>query len=80
MRRIFQEMNWRGLPVDGKTMGWGSYAVIAILLGMLVCAIVIAERGWPSTAVTSVPPGGYISLIIGVAIDFLFDVGAALIC
>jgi len=56
-------------------MGIGSYAIIAVLLGLLVLAIIIAVVGWSSAAGTPVPLAGYVAMAIGVLVSIAVGSG-----
>jgi hypothetical protein len=75
MKGVLDELHWRKLLADGRKIGWGSYAAIAILLGLLICVIVIAEMGWSSAAGTDVPIDGYIAMAIGVTFSLIVGIG-----
>jgi hypothetical protein len=75
MNRILQELRWRGLLSSAREMGIGSYAIIAVLLGLLVLAIIIAVVGWSSAAGTPVPLAGYVAMAIGVLVSIAVGSG-----
>jgi hypothetical protein len=56
-------------------MGRGSYAIIAILLGLLIWTSILAGKGWSSAVGTEVPVAGYIAMAIGVVFSVLLGVG-----
>jgi hypothetical protein len=49
-----------------RSMGGGSWAILATLLILLVGAIVLSYQGWTSAAGTDVPASGYVALVLGV--------------
>jgi hypothetical protein len=66
MRWILQEMHWRNLLAGAKNTSGASYAIIAILLGLLVWTIVVAGWGWTATAGADVSHAGYVAMALGV--------------
>jgi hypothetical protein len=75
MKWIPQELRWRNLFSSAKGMGRGSYAVIAILLGFLIWASVIAGLGWSSAAGTEVPLTGYVAMALGIVFSLIVGIG-----
>jgi hypothetical protein len=75
MKWILRELRWRNLVSSARRMGWGSYSVIAILLGLLIWVIVIAGMGWSSAAGTDVPLDGYVAMAIGVISSLIVGIG-----
>lgn len=76
MSLIWKEFRWRSLVSSAKAMGIGSYAIIAVLFGLLVAAIIVGYIGWSSASGTDVPVSGYVAMAIGVV--FSVAVGAGL--
>jgi hypothetical protein len=60
---------------SARPIGIGSYAIIAILLGLLVGAIVLAYIGWSSAAGTDVPAAGYVAMAVGVLVSIAVGSG-----
>jgi hypothetical protein len=75
MRWIPYELGWRSLLSGAKGMGRGSYAIIAILLGLLIWTGILAGKGWSSAVGTEVPVAGYVAMAIGVVFSVLLGVG-----
>jgi hypothetical protein len=75
MKWIPAELSWRSLLDSARELGWGSYAIIAILLGLLVWASILAGMGWSSAAGTDVPLSGYLAMALGVVFSVLLGVG-----
>jgi membrane protein DedA with SNARE-associated domain len=75
MRWIPYELGWRSLLSGAKGMGPGSYAIIAILLGLLIWTGILAGKGWSSAVGTEVPVAGYVAMAIGVVFSVLLGVG-----
>jgi len=75
MRWIPHERGWRSLLSGAKGMGRGSYAIIAILLGLLIWTGILAGKGWSSAVGTEVPVAGYVAMAIGVVFSVLLGVG-----
>ncbi len=66
---------WRYLLYSAKTMCRGSYAMIAVLLGMLVWTMVIVDEAWNSTAEANVSPAGYVVMAFGVLLSLVVGIG-----
>jgi hypothetical protein len=49
-----------------RSMGKGSWAILAILLVLFAGTTVISYLGWMSAAGTDVPTSGYVALAVGV--------------
>ena len=75
MRWIPYELGWRSLLSGARGMGRGSYAIIAILLGLLIWTSILAGKGWSSAVGTEVPVAGYVAMAIGVVFSVLLGVG-----
>jgi membrane protein DedA with SNARE-associated domain len=73
--RIPRELGWHSLLDSAKSLSWGSYAIIAILLGLLIWASILAGAGWSSAAGTDVPLSGYVAMAIGALFSLLLGVG-----
>jgi hypothetical protein len=58
-----------------RSMGKGSWAILAILLIVLVGTAVLSYQGWTSVAGTDVPASGYIALALGVIFSLAVGVG-----
>src|SRR4051794_32313309 len=58
-----------------RSMGKGSWAILAILLIVLVGTAVLSYLGWTSAAGTEVPASGYIALALGVIFSLAVGVG-----
>ncbi len=75
MKWFPSELGWRELLSSAKGMGRGSYAIVAILLGLLIAVGVLAVMGWSSATGTDVPLTGYVAMAIGVVFSVLVGVG-----
>jgi hypothetical protein len=75
MKWIPPELSWSSLLAGAKGMGRGSYAIIAILLGLLIWTGILAGMGWSSAVGTEVPVAGYVAMAIGVVFSVLLGVG-----
>jgi hypothetical protein len=75
MREIFEDLSWQNLLAAAKTTSRASYAIIAILLGLLACAVVLAVFGWSSASQVDVPVIGYVAMAIGVLFSLLVGIG-----
>jgi hypothetical protein len=75
MQRMLQLLSWRNLRSSAKSLGLGSYALIAVLFALLVSTVVIAVLGWQSAGGTDVPVVGYVSMILGVGLSLIVGVG-----
>ena len=71
MKWIPDELRWRKLFSSAKGMSRGSYAIIAILLGLLIWAGILAGKGSSLTAGTEVPLAGYLAMAIGIVFSVL---------
>ena len=58
-----------------RSMGKGSWAILAILLIVLVGTAIVSYLGWTSAAGTDVPASGYIALALGVIFSLAVGVG-----
>jgi hypothetical protein len=52
-------------------MDWGSYVVIAILPGLSIPEIVIADLGWSSAPGTRVSLARYVAMAVGVVFSLV---------
>jgi hypothetical protein len=75
MRQLFQVFSWQNLRASAKSMGRGSYALIAVLFALLVSTVIIATLGWQSAPGTDVPPVGYVTMAIGVGFSVIVGAG-----
>jgi len=75
MKWIPQELRWRNLLHSANAMGRGSYAIVAILLGLLIWAAIIGGIGWSSAAGTEVPLQGYVAMALGVVFSLVVGIG-----
>lgn len=75
MKRIPSELRWRNLVSRLNGIGWGGYAIIVVLLGLLVWTSILAGEGWSSAVGTEVPFGGYVAMALGVVFSLLVGVG-----
>jgi hypothetical protein len=75
MKWIPREMHWRDLLSSASRMGSGSYAIVAILLGLLIWTSILAGKGWSSAVGTDVPLAGYVAMALGVLFSLLVGVG-----
>jgi hypothetical protein len=74
MKWIPHELGWRSLLSGAKGMGRGSYAIIAILFGLLIWTSILAGMGWSSAVGTEVPVAGYVAMAIGVVFSVLLGI------
>lgn len=58
-----------------RSIGKGSWAILAILLMVLVATTVASYLGWTSAAGTDVPASGYIALAFGVIFSLIVGFG-----
>ena len=58
-----------------RSMGKGSWAILAVLLMLLVGTLFISYLGWASAAGTDVPSSGYIALALGVIFSLAVGIG-----
>ena len=75
MKWIARELRWRDLLSSASRMGPGSYAIVAILLGLLIWASILAGRGWSSAVGTDVPLAGYVAMALGIVFSLVVGVG-----
>jgi hypothetical protein len=75
MRQIFQELSWQNLRSNAKSMGLGSYALIAALFALLAVAVVTADIGWQYGPAADVPPVGYVMMLVGIVLSVLVGAG-----
>jgi hypothetical protein len=75
MSGIWKQLGWRNLRASAREMGIGSYAIIAVLLGLLIWSIIIADIEWSSAAGTEVPLAGYVAMAIGVLVSIVVGSG-----
>jgi hypothetical protein len=58
-----------------RSMGKGSWAILAVLLILLVGTLFVSYLGWASAAGTDVPSSGYVALALGVVFSLIVGVG-----
>jgi hypothetical protein len=58
-----------------RSMGSGSWAILAILLALLAGSTVFSYVGWTSAAGTDVPASGYVALALGVIFSLAVGFG-----
>jgi len=58
-----------------RSIGKGSWALLAALLIMLIGTIVVSYLGWTSAAGTDVPASGYVALALGVIFSLAVGFG-----
>jgi hypothetical protein len=58
-----------------RSMGKGSWAILAILLMLLAGTLFVAYLGWASAPATDVPSSGYIALALGVIFSLIVGIG-----
>ena len=75
MKLILPGLRWRDLLSSANKIGRGSFAIIAILLGLLIWTGVLAGKGWSSADGTEVPLAGYFAMAIGIVFSVLLGVG-----
>jgi hypothetical protein len=75
MKWIPRELRWRNLLSSANGMGRASYAIVAILLGLLIWTSIIAGEGWSSAVGTEVPLAGYAAMAIGIVFSLVLGVG-----
>jgi hypothetical protein len=54
------------ITASTRSMGRGSWAILAILLTLFAGSTVLSYVGWTSAAGTDVPASGYVALALGV--------------
>jgi FtsH-binding integral membrane protein len=72
---MLQELSWQNLRSSTKSMGFASYALLAVLFALLVFAVVTADIGWQSAAGTDVPPVGYVMMVFGIVLSVFVGAG-----
>ena len=58
-----------------RSIGKGSWVILAVLLIMLIGTVVVSYLGWTSAAGTDVPASGYIALALGVIFSLAVGFG-----
>jgi hypothetical protein len=58
-----------------RSMGKGSWAIIAVLLLLLSGTVFVSYLGWTSAAGTDVPASGYVALALGVIFSLVVGCG-----
>jgi hypothetical protein len=61
--------------ISMRSMGGGSWMIVAILLILLVGTAVLSYLGWTSAAGTDVPASGYVALVLGVIVSLAVGFG-----
>lgn len=54
------------IAISMRSMGIGSWLVVAVLLTLFVGTVFVSYLGWTSAAGADVPASGYVALVIGV--------------
>ena len=63
-------------PTEGAgPLGIGGWIVILVLAGFLAAGIYFAVHAWNALAGTSIPPTGWLFLILGVVFTLLLGAG-----
>jgi hypothetical protein len=75
MWQILRELSWQNLRASARGLGVASYVLIAVLFGLLVAAVVLADLGWRSAVGTDVPPVGYVAMALGVVFSVVVGAG-----
>jgi len=75
MKWVTHELGWQNLLSSANGMGRGGYALVAILLGLLICTSLLAGVGWSSAVGTEVPIAGYVAMALGIVFSLLVGVG-----
>ena len=68
-------MTINSIVASMRSMGKGSWVILAILFSMLVGTAVVSYLGWTSAAGTNVPASGYLALAFGVIASLAVGVG-----
>jgi hypothetical protein len=72
---VKQTMTVEAITTSMRSMGKGSWAILAGLLILLVGTIVFSYLGWVSAAGTDVPASGYVALALGVIFSLAVGFG-----
>ena len=75
MKWLRHELRWRNLLFSTNGRGYGSVAIIAVLLCLLIWASILAGRGWSYAVGTDDPLAGYVAMALGVVFSLLVGVG-----
>ena len=67
-------MDKSGAPNPKKTSVVGTIALVVVLLGLLVAALLIAVRSWTSVEGPPMPQVGYVAMTIGVVFSLLVGI------
>lgn len=68
-------MTMNSISKSTRSMGKGSWAIIAISLLLLAGTVFVSYLGWRSAAGTDVPTSGYIALALGVIFSLAVGCG-----
>jgi hypothetical protein len=72
---VKQTMTVEAITTSMRSMGKGSWAILAVLLILLVSTIVFSYLGWVSAAGTDLPASGYVALALGVIFSLAVGFG-----
>jgi hypothetical protein len=61
--------------ISMRSMGGGSWMIVAILLILLVGTAVLSYLGWTSAVGMDVPASGYVALVLGVIVSLAVGFG-----
>ena len=75
MLQMFQEFSWRNLRSSAKSLGFTSYALIAVLVALLISVVAFAAIGWQSSPGVDVPTVGYVTMAFGVGFSVVVGAG-----
>jgi hypothetical protein len=68
-------LGWQNLRASARGLGVASYVLIAVLFGLLIAAVVLADLGWRLAAGTDVPPVGYVAMAVGIVLSVFVGAG-----
>jgi formate hydrogenlyase subunit 3/multisubunit Na+/H+ antiporter MnhD subunit len=67
-------MDGPGAPRPKKASVIGTIALVVVLLGLLIAAIVFAVRSWTSVQGPPMPEVGYVAMTVGVVFSLLIGI------
>ena len=68
-------MAMREIKASMRSMGKGSWTILAVLLMLLAGTIFLSYRGWTSASEVDVPSSGYVAMVLGVIFSLIVGVG-----
>ena len=68
-------MTISSIAASMRSMGKGSWVILAVLLLMLVGTAVVSYLGWTNAAGADVPASGYLALALGVIVSVAVGAG-----